>query len=391
MFRQQLVGLALLLAVTAGVSAADQLCQKEPEADLPAYAAVAPLEGEICSPDGRFYVRQMGADTSITASGFYPAERIQLVSRKSGEVLWEDIGYYHQSVLWSPGSRYAAIARRARTYQVVTVIDTQTFLAWDVTMPDGGPIPEYTFLPDGSSWGSWQNENTLLLTVGLGGDSGPQRFYRCALRSQADQLTGSTLEQTRQSLPGLWDFDGDGAPETAEVVTVWSPEDTAAWYELHIKKEDGSILWSQEDFSDSHAGWSSLFACQADGRDCLLRYDPWIGQGLGSYSYELFTLNAEGEEVSVRKNRVEFDTSGAEILDFDPGAIAAFLEEVHGYLAGSTLLLSTQGGTVRFGIDGGVFQDDLCFWSADCPYDNALSLKENLERVRDSLAESSDG
>lgn len=390
MFRQQLAGLALLLAVTAGAVAADRLFQKEPEPELPVCAVVAPLEGEITSPDGQFYVRQMGADTSVTAAGLYPAERIQVVSRKTGEVLWEDIGYYHQSVLWSPGSRYAAIARRARTYQVVTVIDTHTFLAWDVTLPDGGPIPEYTFLPEDSAWGTWQNENTLLLTVGLGGDSGPRRFYRCTLHSEADQFTGSTLEQTRQSLTGLWDFDKDGAPETAEVVTVWSPEGTAAWYELHIKKEDGSILWSQENFSDSHAGWSSLFACQVGGQDCLLRYTPWMGQGLGAYSYELFTLNGAGEEVLVKKNRVEFDID-AEILDFDPAAIAAFLEEVHGYLAGSTLLLSTEGGSVRFGMDGGEFRDDLRFWSERCPYDNTLSLEQNLERARDALLTSSGG
>lgn len=81
-------------------------------------------------------------------------------------------------------------------------------------------------MPEDSAWGTWQNENTLLLTVGLGGDSGSRRFYRCTLHSEADQFTGSTLEQTRQSLTGLWDFDKDGAPETAEVVTVWSPEGT---------------------------------------------------------------------------------------------------------------------------------------------------------------------
>ena len=76
MFRQQLAGLALLLAVTAGAAAADRLFQKEPEPDLPVCAVVAPLEGEITSPDGQFYVRQMGADTSVTAAGLYSAERI---------------------------------------------------------------------------------------------------------------------------------------------------------------------------------------------------------------------------------------------------------------------------------------------------------------------------
>ena len=71
--------------------------------------------------------------------------------------------------------------------------------------------------------------------------------------------------------------------------------------------------------------------------------------------------------------------------------IAAFLEEVHGYLAGSTLLLSTEGGSVRFGTDGGEFRDDLRFWSERCPYDNTLSLEQNLERVRDALLTSSGG
>ena len=101
-------------------------------------------------------------------------------------------------------------------------------------------------------------------------------------------------------------------------------------------------------------------------------------------------MNGAGEEVLVKKNRVEFDIDTG-ILDFDPAAIAAFLEEVHGYLAGSTLLLSTEGGSVRFGTDGGEFRDDLRFWSERCPYDNTLSLEQNLERARDALLTSSGG
>ena len=115
-----------------------------------------------------------------------------------------------------------------------------------------------------------------------------------------------------------------------------------------------------------------------------------MGQGLGAYSYELFTLDGAGEEVLVKKNRVEFDID-AGVLDFDPAAIAAFLEEVHGYLTDSTLLLSTEGGNVRFGTDGGEFWDDLRFWSERCPYDNTLSLEQNLERARDALLTSSGG
>ena len=301
MFRQQLVGLALLLAVTAGVAAADQLCQKEPEADLPAYAAVAPLEGEICSPDGRFYVRQMGADTSITAAGLYPAGANpagQPEERRSfmgGHRLLSSVGAVVSGEPvcgHRPAGPHLPSGHRHR-YADLSCLGCDDAGWWT--------DPGIYVLPDGSSWGSWQNENTLLLTVGLGGDSGPQRFYRCALRSQADQLTGSTLEQTRQSLPGLWDFDGDGAPETAEVTTVWSPEGTAAWYELHIK---GGWLHSLEPgrifLIPTPAGVPCLPAKQTDRTVCC-GMTPGSGQGLGSYSYELFTLNTEGEEVSVRK------------------------------------------------------------------------------------------
>ena len=67
----------------------------------------------------------------------------------------------------------------------------------------------------------------------------------------------------------------------------------------------GDVLWSQQ-AGLSHAGWASLFACRAEGRDCLLRYSPWVSMGSACYSYELFTLDASGEEQLLRSNSVSF-------------------------------------------------------------------------------------
>ena len=43
---------------------------------------------------------------------------------------------------------------------------------------------------------------------------------------------------------------------------------------------------------------------------------------------------------------------------YDPAAIAAFLREVHGYLDGSTLLFSTEGGSPQKNLPGTEFWAD---------------------------------
>lgn len=363
MEKGRILGAIMLLAVTAGAigytasrQAAEQAAE---EAAYQAYLNTLPLaqlEGEGLSPGGRFRAQTVGkSDQDV--SGVRVPEAIQIVNTATGEVLWEDMGYPYQSVSWSPGNNLAAIAYGGRTWRAVTVVSTAWGTSWEFTLPDGSPIPEYTFLPE--DWGQWLDMDTLLVTVGQGGDAGAQHTYRCSLRPDEDgTLSGSVLEQTTEILPGSYDFDRDGAPETVEVVTVLDPETVgaSAWYELAVKTADGAVLWTEEDLALAHVGWGSVFACTVDGADCLLVYRPWMGQGSASYNYTLFSLEG-GEEAILRQGSVEFDI-GAGILDFDPPAIAAFLEEVHGYLDESTLLLSTEDGFYASGGSGSDFRGD---------------------------------
>lgn len=391
MEKQQIFGALAILAATATGIGGITLLSDEPEAmdessaaytELLATAPVAELEGEALSPNGRFQVRTAG-DRGAYVSGYVVPESLQIVDTETGEILWQDQGYLWQSARWSPGNNLVAIAYGGRTWAAVKVVSTAYWTSWEFTLPDGEPIPEYEFLPE--DWGTWLSMDTLLLTAGRGGDWGEQHTYRCIVRTNQDEtLSGSVLEQATTVLSGDYDFDHDGTAEVTELVTVLTPETPyfPAWYELRVNREDGSALWSQ-DAALAHVGWTSLFALEVDGEDCLLRYNPYMGQGYCTYAYAIFSLGESGEEQILRADSVEFDINfgSPDHQGFDAAAIAAFLEEVHGYLDQSTLLLSTDGGTYRTGGSGTDFREsDLgILWDKACPYDEGKSLEENLQ------------
>lgn len=227
----------------------------------------------------------------------------------------------------------------------------------------------------------------LLTGCAPAADSGAQEPEEDVVISE--DAPSTELEETRETLPGSYDFDHDGTPEMVELVTVWDPENgeqIPAWYQLEVIQADGAELWRQ-DLAEAHVGWGSVFACAVDGEDCLLRYYPAMYQGSGDYHYAVFSLAETGEEQILRSNNVSFDINfGREDHgDFDPAAIGAFLEEVHGLLAESTLLASTEGGTLRTGGSGAEFQADYKFWDECCPYDESKTLEENLRNYRDVM------
>ncbi len=107
-------------------------------------------------------------------------------------------------------------------------------------------------------------------------------------------------------------------------------------------------------------------------------------QGYASYTYELFSLIKPGEEQVVREGSVNFNMNFGEMhKDFKPEEIAAFLEEVHGLLEDSELLLTTEGGDFRSGGPGTEFKDDFAYWTDDPLYDGGKSLEENIRAIGD--------
>jgi len=352
---------------------------------------VAPLVGEELSPDGKWLVRQVGAHAGVTADGTYAPDGVQIVDATTQEVMWEGIADHRQAVLWSPDSRYLAMSRTARGYGYITVIETSNWNEWELTPPEGSNIPKHTFLPD-ADWGKWIDENQVCLTIGRDGNIGAQTSYRCLLQCSEDVLDATVLGQTTEVLSEEYDFDHDGISETIELVTIFDSTGTGqiGWLELCVRNQDNDLLWKTE-AGTAHVGWNSIFALTIDNQDYLLQYSPYIGNGFGDYIYGVFYLGEEAGgiyEVVYDEQGIEFDLYfHNDYQDFDPERIAAFLTDVHTYLDDSTLLLSTEKGELRIGGSGAEFTDDFVFWDDNLPYDESLTLEENLQNYKDYMTE----
>lgn len=378
--------LALLLLLAACGQAEVERPPEEgaPSLALPEGASVtsASLSGESLSPDGRFMAVERGRSEPVSEEGVYPArvspaDTVQITDAETGEVLWEGEGAYEQSILWSPEGGFAALARTARTWCSITVIETENWTSWDFTLPDGSPIPEYTFLPDDEPWGLWRSENSLDLTVGRGGDAGERTFYRCSVWMKGGQVTGESREKTVEIL-GSYDFTHDGQSETVELETVWFPGETGTARDYSILRilDGEEVLW-EDTAAVQHAGENSLYALRLDGEDYLLQYVPSMGQGYGSYQYRIFSLDGGGEPVIYKENHVDFDINfGSPNHErFDVPEIAAFLREVHGYLNQARELVNTVWDEIDLG---------------DVDYSDTAALEKSLEDYREKMTETAE-
>ena len=377
---RKLLGVLALVLLLAGCGQAGTTAEPPPpETEEPdeyealiAATPVAQVEGESVSPDGRFEIRAEGASGEYV-SGIQPPEFLQIVDRETGEVLWQDQGWPWQSVLWSPEGGFLALAYSARTWSAITILETEGWARWKFTLPDGSPIPEYTFLPE--DWGAWQSENSLDLMIGLGGDGEEQALYQCSVwKVDIGGVTGESREKTLETL-GSWDFTHDGRPETVELETIWFPGGTGTARDYStLRVLDGEEALWEDVAAIQDAGQNSLYVLRLDEKDYLLQYVPSMGQGFCAYQYRIFSLDDTGEPVIYRENHVEFDINfGSPIHEsFDIPEIAAFLREVHGYLDQARELVNTVWDEIDLG---------------NVDYGDAAALEKALEDYQREMAE----
>ena len=190
-----------------------------------------------------------------------------------------------------------------------------------------------------------------------------------------ENLWAYLLIREAELLPGEYDFDHDGKPETVELVTVWEPEqERTAWYELHVKKAaDGTELWS-DSAAPQHPGWKSIFAHTMGEKDYLLCFYPTMYQGYADYTYEQIFFDQDGNWALSLRDAVSFDLSfNMPEHEFDAVEIAEFFWNLRGYLQNSTLLLSTENGEFQSDIPGLELQN-YCFGEL-----LALDSREKME------------
>lgn len=150
---------------------------------------------------------------------------------------------------------------------------------------------------------------------------------------------------------------------------------------LRVFDGSGTEIWS-ESANTAHGGWNSLFLCKLDSGYYLLRYNPTMYQGYGTYGYTLFTLENSGVNIP-QTNMLDFDTNGTGELD--ASAMAAFAEEVNALLGKSILLMSTKDGSYAFGPSSAEGFFERYSWLDSMPklYSDSDDIKARLVKYSD--------
>jgi len=180
------------------------------------------------------------------------------------------------------------------------------------------------------------------------------------------------------------DLTHDGVNEKI-AVDVSSVEETQEAI-LKVLNDDGRVIW-QESAGIPHVGWNSVYLCTVDGKDYLLRYNPYMNQGWGSYSYILFSIDAEGNEKIIDEDDVLFDITG-QTDEFDIEKLVSFHNKINGYLDKSILLLSTEQGEVEYSTeDKKITRKEEFFWlyGVDTEYDENDLLEDKLRKYRQNI------
>lgn len=93
----------------------------------------------------------------------------------------------------------------------------------------------------------------------------------------------------------------------------------------------------------------AYYLCKDNENYCFVRYIPEYIKGIGNYSFEVFSLKEEGEEL-VDSEKVEFKTyaDGKYDKNFSSTNMSFFRDSINKYLANSILLLSIEDGEVEY-------------------------------------------
>lgn len=198
----------------------------------------------------------------------------------------------------------------------------------------------------------------------------------CAFGQKSEELPASDTGPDLDALPYTTDLNRDGTPEQLLRHLV---SDTPREFELLVRQGE-ERLWSAT-MDETHAGCNTYFLYREGGLDYLLEYLPKMQQGQCTYAYRLFHLE-DGEEVTDRENRVEFDINfDTPDHQFDPAAIAAFMEEVNALIGQSELLVNTNHWMLHLEEteDGRLYDDILSALNHPGEDLHGLPLREALE------------
>jgi len=205
-----------------------------------------------------------------------------------------------------------------------------------------------------------------------------------AIQEINDSAAANDVHEDTDIVSGYADLNHDGINEKL-VVDISKVEESQEAV-LKVLDAEDNVIW-QESAWIPHAGWNSIYLCTVGGKDFLLRYNPYMIQGHGNYTYRLFSLDGQGTEKLINEGELDFSITG--ITDeFDIEKMVSFYNEINGYLDKSILLLSTEHGELEYGtLDRKITRKEEFSWLYDgtTEYDENDSLEDKLRKYKSNM------
>lgn len=237
----------------------------------------------------------------------------------------------------------------------------------------------------------------------------------CSSGQKTENTTGNTADNSLATVsPEQPDVETDDTDtddiETVDIETVdetdsiISPDlnHNGIAEELRLRDRDNERgqwleIWENDERIASEYCYSTdseqslIFLCTLDGEDYILNYYTMMYQGVCSYSYELSDQTNKNNETNVvQRNWVAFDINFGSPLhdDFDPEAIAAFMDEINNLLANSIRMPNTNSILPDAFEKEGRLYDNLSWlddWAPEFIRDEDKSLLENLRDFQTTM------
>lgn len=230
----------------------------------------------------------------------------------------------------------------------------------------------------------------------------------CSSGQKMEKITGSMADDSLEAIsPEQSDAEADNietdgaeTDDAADSITTPDLNHNGIAEEIRLKDDDSEQgQWLEIWENDERIGFeycyctdseqTAIFLCTLDGEDYLLCYDTMIYQGVCTYSYELFNLPRNKENV-IQRNQVDFDINFGSPLHngFDSETIAAFMDEINNLLSNSAKILNTNSNLPDTFDGEGQIYDSLWWldgWEPEFIRDEDKSLRENLKDFQTAM------
>lgn len=167
--------------------------------------------------------------------------------------------------------------------------------------------------------------------------AGPQKI---PLQSGKDTYTKKAYSE-RENF--VIDLTQDGVEDTLEIAWdhVKNPKDDETFTVSLKSGATGKVLWGLP-VNTVHAGWYGVYHYEEKGKSYLMVFQPVLYQGIGNFSYQIFSVDETGTKQVLHSDRFRFDLNHPK--ETDSAAFENFVGKLNRYLRRAELLISTLEG-----------------------------------------------